>query len=312
MSRSTLALGLVLVVALLALAWVATLPRTLPDEELAALVPGDAARGEAVFFAGGCASCHGQPDGKGVIPVQNKHLLSGGLKLVTDFGTFVAPNISSDKTDGIGAWSLADFANAMLTGTSPDGRHYYPAFPYTSYARMTLGDISDLFAYLGTLPAVAGRAADHELAFPFNLRRGLGLWKRLNLSSDPVVSVEALGRPAEEEVLSLLLRGRYLVEGPGHCGECHTPRDALGGLDYGQWLSGAAAPTGEGKIPGLSPGHDLDGWSAEDIAYYLESGFTPDYDSVGGEMVSVQENMARLEPRDRQAIAAYIKALPGR
>ncbi|ADZ71396.1 cytochrome c [Polymorphum gilvum] len=278
---------------------IVTAPRPLPAEVLAALPEGDAAAGERIFWAGGCASCHAAPGAKG----DDKLLLGGGLRLASPFGTFVAPNVSPHPADGIGAWSVADFANAMLTGTSPAGEHYYPAFPYTSYARMTAGDVADLFVFMKTLPAVAGVAPDHELSFPFTVRRGLGLWKRLHLDPEPVV---ALAGASELE-----RRGQYLVEGPGHCGECHSPRNLIGGTDTARWLAGAPAATGEGFVPNITGGPGgIGGWSAADIAYYLESGFTPDYDSVGGEMVAVQENMARLPDEDRQAIAAYLKAVP--
>ena len=282
--------------------WVLSAPEPLPQDVLASLPAGDAARGETVFWTGGCASCHAAPGAKG----DEKLALGGGLKLETPFGTFVAPNISSDSRDGIGDWSAADLANAMMAGVSPEGAHYYPAFPYASYIRMRPADIADLHAFMQTLPAVSGKAPDHDLGFPFNIRRGLGFWKLVNLKAGPVVSAPAEGE-VDRETWEL---GRYLVEGAGHCGECHTPRDAIGGLDKSRWLAGAPAATGDGKVPGLDPSSELGSWSAADIAYYLESGFTPEYDSVGGEMVAVQENMAKLPATHRQAIAAYLKALP--
>ncbi|WP_421983606.1 c-type cytochrome [Roseibium sp.] len=285
-------------------AWVMSAPTRMSEQEASALKAGDPASGELVFWAGGCASCHAAPDAKG----DDLLKLGGGLRLETPFGVFVSPNISSSEADGIGAWSLADFANAMTHGTSPDGRNYYPAFPYTSYARMSDTDIGNLYAFLKTLPAVDGAAASHELGFPFNIRRGLGLWKRLFLDPSPVIAAPV---PADGVDMALWERGRYLVEGPGHCGECHTPRDFAGGLVLPAWLGGAPAPTGEGRIPDITPVEGKFGsWSAADIAYYLESGFTPEYDSVGGEMVKVQENMARLPASDREAIAAYLKAVP--
>ena len=284
--------------------WLLSAPTKLSATEAASLIPGDAERGELVFWAGGCASCHAAKGAEG----EEKLKLGGGLRLKTPFGTFVAPNISQSAEDGIGSWSLADFANAMTHGTSPDGQNYYPAFPYTSYARMSGEDLGDLHAFLKTLPAVEGKAPPHELGFPFNIRRGLGLWKRLFLDPAPVIAEPA---GAEETDPALWQRGRYLVEGPGHCGECHTARDLAGGLVLADWLGGAPSPTGEGTIPNITPGASGFGdWSAADIAYYLESGFTPDYDSVGGEMVPVQENMARLPASDREAIAAYLKAVP--
>lgn len=279
--------------------WVATQARPLSASEIAELPPGEAARGETTFWAGGCASCHAAPDAEG----DDRLRLGGGLVLETGFGNFVAPNISPDPKDGIGGWSDADFANAMLRGVSPDRRHYYPAFPYSSYTRMTPGDVADLWAYLKTLPAVAGRAPDHDLRFPYSVRRGVGLWKRAFLSDEPAVAINA-GDP-------LVARGQYLVEGPGHCGECHTPRNAAGALDTARWLGGAPAAEGEGRVPNITGGEGgLGSWSASDIAYYLESGFTPEFDTVGGSMVEVQESLAMLPGQDRDAIAAYLKAVP--
>jgi mono/diheme cytochrome c family protein len=279
--------------------WALTIPRGLSAAEIAALPEGDATRGEVVFHAGGCTSCHAAPGATGA----DKLRLAGGLRLNTDFGTFVVPNVSPDPTDGIGVWSLGDFADAMLRGVSPEGAHLYPSFPYTSYARMTHQDVADLWAYLGTLPPVPGATAPNELAFPYNLRRGIGLWKLLYLSDAPVIAVD--------EADPVLLRGRYLVEGPGHCAECHTPRDLAGGLEASRWLAGGPNPDGEGRIPNITGGAGgIGDWSAADIAYYLETGFTPDFDSVGGSMVAVQANMALLPPEDRAAMAAYLKAVP--
>lgn len=280
--------------------WFLTEPRLLEADEVARLGTGDAARGERIFWAGGCTSCHARPKAEGDAKLE----LAGGLQLKTKFGTFVAPNISQDGRDGIGAWSLEDFANAMLRGVSPDGDHYYPAFPYASYTRMEPGDVADLYAYLKTLPAVAGAAPDHSLSFPFNIRRGIGLWKLRYLSDAPVIALDD-GAPENVRL------GRYLAEGPGHCGECHTPRDFAGGTERGQWLAGAVAAEGSGVVPNITSGEGgIGSWSAGDIESYLETGFTPDFDSVGGAMVSVQQNMARLRPEDRAAIAAYIKAVP--
>ena len=281
--------------------WFLTAPNRLPNQRLAAIGEGDAARGEQVFWAGGCTSCHAAPGATG----DAKLSLSGGLELATDFGTFVAPNISSDTSDGIGAWSVADFANAMMAGVSPDGSHYYPAFPYTSYTRMSDQDVADLFAFMKTLPAVSGAAPGHKIGFPFNIRRAMGGWKLLFMRSGQAVTLA--------EVTPQVERGQYLVEGPGHCGECHTSRNLVGGIYYSNWLAGAPAAEGEGFVPNITSGEGgLGSWSAADIAYYLESGFTPEFDSVGGAMVAVQQNMAKLSKDDRDAIAAYLKAVPAR
>ncbi|MDX8443361.1 cytochrome c [Mesorhizobium australafricanum] len=283
-----------------AVGWVLSAPVRLDAGTVAQLGPGDSAKGKRIFYAGGCTACHAKPGSQGDARLQ----LVGGLELKTPFGTFVPPNISQDQKDGIGAWSEEDFANAMLKGVSPSGEHFYPSFPYASYARMKPADIADLYAFMKTLPAVAGKAPDHKLSFPFTIRRGIGLWKRLYLSPEPVI---ALPDGAPDKVLA----GRYLVEGPGHCGECHTPRDFAGGLKKAEWLAGAVATEGKGIVPNITPdGNSIKSWSEADIANYLETGFTPDFDSVGGAMVDVQRNMAQLTADDRAAIAAYLKAVP--
>jgi mono/diheme cytochrome c family protein len=286
-------------VAAMVAVYAATIPRTLPAGELAALTRGDPARGETWFWAGGCSSCHAAPKADGEARLR----LGGGRVLQTAFGDFVVPNISTDPEDGIGAWSVGDFANAMLRGVSPDGRHYYPAFPYASFIRMRPEDVADLWAFMQTLPAVAGVPPAHSLRFPFGFRRGIGLWKLAFLSDAPVVKVDTSD--------AAVARGQYLVEGAGHCGECHTPRNFAGALDHARWLAGAPALEGPGRVPNITGGEGgLSDWSAADIAYFLETGFTPDFDTVGGSMVEVQENLAMLASEDRTAIAAYLKAVP--
>lgn len=299
-SLLTRALGAIVLVAALggAAFWVVTRPDPLPEEAFAGLGAPDLANGERLFWAGGCISCHA---GKGASDAGNL-ALGGGDPLDTAFGIFHAPNISPDEKAGIGTWSLAAFGKAMLRGVDDEGRHLYPAFPYGSYARMTPKDVNDLWGYLKTLPKSDRPSAPHELKFPYSIRLALGGWKFLYLDAAPRVTLEG----ADETVR----RGQYLVEGPGHCGECHTPRDALGGFLKGRWLAGAPNPEGRGRVPNITPGGDIGTWSAADIASYLETGMTPDFDSVGGSMVEVQKNMARLPAEDREAIAAYLKAVP--
>ena len=293
------ALGLALTGAALAL--FITRPAPLSETEILALPAGDAARGETVFWAGGCASCHATPKSEGTAHL----VLAGGLELKTDYGIFVAPNISSSTVHGIGSWPLGDFASAMRKGVSPKGTHYYPAFPYSSYIRMTDQDISDLFAFMKTLPPSENVPATNQLRFPFNIRAAVGGWKLLFLNDYPRVSVDTND--------AILARGQYLVEGPGHCGECHTPRNLIGGFKSDAWLSGAANPDGEGKIPNITPSSkDIGEWSKADLVAYFETGFTPDFDSVGGSMVSVQKNLSNLPKADLEAIAAYLKAIPAR
>lgn len=282
-------------------AWLLSAPSPLSDGVLARIKghEADAERGRRIFLIGGCASCHAAKDAKD----EARLLLEGGRRFPSEFGTFIAPNISPDGQNGIGGWTLEEFANAMMRGVAPDGSHYYPAFPYTSYARMVPGDIADLWAYLRTLPSSDRANQPHEVGFPFNVRQGLGLWK-LVFAPDPASPVVVV----EGDELTL---GRYLVEGPGHCGECHTPRGAFGGLDLSRWLKGAPNPEGKGRIPDITPGgKNTSKWSAADIAEYLKSGFTPDYDTAGGSMVEVVENTSRLNDVDRAAIAAYLKAVP--
>jgi mono/diheme cytochrome c family protein len=276
-------------------------PVALSTSEVSQLPTGDAKRGETVFWAGGCASCHAAPKTEG-----DAHLvLSGGLELKTDFGTFVVPNISSSPQHGIGAWPIGDFASAMLQGVSPEGSHYYPAFPYGSYARMTGQDIADLYAFMKTLPASENVPADNQLKFPFNFRTSIGGWKLLFLNTAPRTDIDTAN--------TVLARGQYLVEGPGHCGECHTPRNLVGGFQVNAWLSGAPNPDGDGRIPNITPGSKHVGaWSAAELVAYFETGFTPDFDSVGGSMVSVQKNLSKLPKADLEAIAAYLKAVPAR
>ena len=274
--------------------WVLARPAPLAEAAVAGLV-GDATKGEAVFWAAGCASCHMVEGAKG----EAQLVLSGGQRFPSDFGTFVAPNISPDPTHGIGGWSVLDLANALTRGVSPEGQHYYPALPYASYTKMQLADVADLHAYLMTLPADATPSQPHELAFPFSRRETLGVWKLLFLNDDWAVP-GSLTPTAE--------RGRYLAEALAHCGECHTPRNALGGMDTARWLQGAPNPSGQGRTPNITPA--ALGWSAGEIVTYLTTGFTPEFDSVGGHMVHVVENMARLPESDRQAVAEYLLAVP--
>ena len=294
MLRKLVLVAVFLLVAGLTAFWLLTSPTTVAASALAPHTP-DLANGRTMFFAGGCASCHATPN------QDDKTKLGGGLGLKSPFGTFHVPNISSDPKDGIGAWSEVDFVSAMWKGTSPDGRHYFPTFPYTSYTRMRLDDVRDLFAHLKSLPAVQGRVRDHDLPFPFNIRRSLGIWKILFFDDsrhrpDPARSAE-------------VNRGAYLVNAPGHCAECHSPRNLLGGIKPDQRLAGGPNPEGEGWVPNIT-GKGLGSWSPADIAYLLQTGETPEGDSVGGNMVAVIRNTSQLPEADRKAIAAYLKSLP--
>ncbi len=270
--------------------WLITAPDPLPAAAFDGFT-GDPLRGELVFTAAGCASCHAAPGATG----EAELVLAGGQRFPSDFGTFIAPNISPSEA-GIGGWSVADLGNALMRGVSPDGAHYYPALPYASYAKMQPQDVADIHAYMQSLPPSDVASQPHEMGFPFNIRRSVGVWKALFLNTDWVLT----GDLTPEET-----RGREIVEALAHCGECHTPRNALGGMDTARWLAGAPNPSGEGTIPNITPAKLT--WSTGEIVTYLTTGFTPEFDSAGGHMAHVVTNMAALPDTDRQAVAAYLK-----
>ena len=267
--------------------WLVTAPGALdPEIARAMAAPGDAGKGEIVFWAGGCSSCHARPDA----PTE----LGGGAALKTPFGVIYAPNISPE---GLAHWTPQDFAHAIYDGVDDEGAHLFPAFPYASYRHMSVVDVRDLWAFLRTLPAVKGEAPPPGFGFPFNIRRLVGGWKWLYL---PHVA------PSQTAVGDVDY-GRYLVEGPGHCGECHTPRDPLGGPIADKALTGAPMPDGKGKSPNISPG-GLSKWSQDDIETALTLGIKPDGDSLGGAMAEVVRNLGHLPKGDVAAIARYLKS----
>jgi len=298
MLRKLIVLAVVAAVVGLGVFWVLTMPASVPASALPQRTA-NVDNGKTMFLIGGCASCHATPG------QDDKTKLGGGLGIKSPFGTFYAPNISSDPNDGIGKWTEANFVTAMTKGTSPEGEHLYPAFPYTSYQRMRLDDVRDLYAYLRTLPAVQTPSQPHDLAFPFTVRRGLGLWQLL------YVDGKALAPDSSKD--AVWNRGAYLVEGPGHCAECHSPRNLIGGIDADRRFAGGPDPTGKGWIPNITPSPDgIPNYAVKDIAYLLESRFTPDFDSVGSSMADVVKNTSKLSAEDRLAIATYIKSLPPR
>jgi mono/diheme cytochrome c family protein len=266
-----------------------------PSRWVATAYTPNVANGEIIFNAGGCSSCHAQPE------QPDRTRLGGGLAIRSPFGTFYAPNISSDPTYGIGRWSEADFVNAVMKGLSPENTHYFPAFPYTSYAHAKVEDVRDLFAYLKTLPAVTGKVRDHDLPFPFDIRRNVGIWKLLFMDDKPFTPDPA--RSAQWN------RGAYLANSFGHCAECHSPRNFLGGVVTAQRFAGGPDPEGEGYVPNITR-KGISDWSDKDIGYFLETGQTPDGDSAGGAMVRVIRNTSKLSEQDRAAIADYVTSLP--
>ena len=284
-----------LAVVIAAALWVLTIP-AMPGLALEPRTP-DLTNGREMFYAGGCSSCHAVPRQK------DPTLLGGGLALNTPFGVFYVPNISSDPKDGIGGWSEIAFITAMTKGVSPAGEHLFPAFPYTSYRNMRNDDLRDLFAYLKTLPPVAGKVRDHDLRFPFGIRRAVGIWKLLFFNSEPFKP-----DPSKSAQWN---RGAYLVNGPGHCAECHSPRNYFGAVVESKRFTGGISPTLRGGVPDITQ-NKLPNWTEQDIADTLADGVTPDAGLVGGDMIEVVANTSKLTAADREAIAVYIKSLPAR
>jgi mono/diheme cytochrome c family protein len=278
--------------------WVVTEPRpAFSKDDISLEQDGDPAKGRLVFAAGDCASCHalvGQPD---------RLILGGGLALASPYGTFRPPNISMHQVDGIGSWRTRDLANALLSGVSPTGAHYYPSFPYPSYAKMTVADVQDLMAFLRTLPAVAGRAPPHEPTLLFRIRRFIGFWKLLYFDRE-LIAAEA-GRSEAWN------RGHYLVEALGHCAECHSSRDLFGGIKPKTRFAGGMDPEGVGYFPNITASRIGD-WTERDIADLLKTGNTPNHGRIGSSMTDVVTNTAMLPQSDRDAIATYIKSIPAR
>lgn len=299
MIRNFFLLAIVLAGVGATIVWVITIPKALTANDLPDHQP-DIASGAYIFTAAGCGSCHAAPGSKS----EDKLKLSGGLALSTPFGVFHVPNISPDPDHGIGAWTLAEFVTSMKHGVGREGEYLYPAFPYTSYQRMPVEGIIDLKAYLDTLPPVAASAPPHELPLPFSIRRGLGLWQ--------LFYVDGKTLEPDPDRSAVHNRGAYLVRGPGHCGECHSPRNLIGGIIESRAYSGASAPDGDGRIPNITadPATGIGDWSEEELVDALATGFKPDFDTFGSTMVAVQENMANLTSDDLNAIVVFVKSLP--
>lgn len=294
--RVLIAIG-VLIVLGLAAAWLITAPRPLPASALAAGYHPDLANGQAMFIAGNCAACHMTPG------QTDRTVLGGGLQLKSSFGTFVVPNISPDPKHGIGGWTELQFVNAVKRGIDDDGDHLYPAFPYTAYSLMKTSDVRDLFAYMKTLPAQAKDNPPHQLHFPFSIRRAVGFWKLLYFHPH-----EFQPDPHQSAAMN---RGRYLAEGPAHCAECHTPRNALGGPELDKLYAGAPNLEAGGHFaPNITPSKDgIGDWSEGDLADFLKTGTDKCFNEPVG-MGQVLASTKKYSDADIAAIAAYIHALP--
>jgi len=255
-------------------------------------------QGEYLFRAAGCSACHSDEDNQGAP-------LAGGRALKTGFGTFYVSNITPDPETGIGRWSEDDFRRALREGISPEGRHYYPAFPYTSYTRLSDSDLHALWSYLSSREPVRRMNKPHALPWYLRSRTALAVWKWLYFKPGPFQPPS--GKAPE------WTRGAYLVNAVAHCGECHTPRNFLGGFKEALQLAGNPHGVDDTEIPNITPDKKtgIGGWSVSDIADYLETGMTPDGDFAGDLMADViDHSTSHLTQEDRRAIAAYLKSLP--
>lgn len=259
-----------------------------------AAAAGDAKRGEYLVTAGGCVACHTAKGEKAV-------RFAGGHPLETPFGTFYGPNITPHPQAGIGKWTEADFIRAMRHGVRPDGAHYFPAFPYPSYTRIVDADLRDLWAYLRTLPPSARQNQPHDLKFPFGFRFLVWGWKLLFFTPGPTAADTQTATPAG--------RGGYLVNALSHCGECHTPRNFLGGPKRDRFLAGGKGPDGKG-VPNLTPTR-LKKWSDGELKDFLTTGMTADGDVTAEAMGEVVTNTtSKITPEDLAAIIAYLRTIP--
>jgi mono/diheme cytochrome c family protein len=255
---------------------------------------GDAKRGEYLSKAGGCLGCH-------TASKQGSTPYAGGRELETAFGVFYGPNITPDPSAGIGRWSEADFVRAMRQGVRPDGSHYYPAFPYTSFTKISDADLTDLWAYLRSLPPSAVPSQSHELRFPFGFRFLVWGWKWLYFKPG-AFQADAARKAAVN-------RGAYLTDALGHCGECHTPRNFLGGPRRGRYMAGSKLTDGA-SASNLTPTR-LKTLSDGELADLLKFGQTPDGDVLGETMDEVVRNTtSQLKPEDLAALIAYLRSIP--
>ena len=256
---------------------------------------GDAKRGEYLAKAAGCMGCH-TPEKEGSTPY------AGGRALKTPFGTFYGPNITPHPQAGIGKWTESNFIRAMRHGERPDGANYFPAFPYPSFTGINDADLRDLWTYLRTLPPSGRANQPHELRFPFGWRFLVTFWKWLFFTPGPLAPTAG--------VSDVINRGAYLVLALGHCGECHTPRNFLGGPKKNRVMGGGMGPEGK-EVPNLTPGGGLKKWRDQDIREFLVTGLTSDGDVPAEAMGEVIRNTtSQLTPADMVAMIAYLRSLP--
>lgn len=254
-------------------------------------------RGAYLFALAGCKACH--TAGK------EAPLLAGGPALKSPFGDFYAPNITPDKTHGIGDWSDKDFRRAVKEGIAPDGSHYFPAFPYPSYSAMSDEDVQAIKDYIFSLDPVAQASRDHDIAWPFSWRWLQTFWKWLFFVPQEI--------PVALDKGDSWARGAYIVLALGHCSECHTPRNGLGGPQRNRLFSGAKEGPDGKPVPNITPDKEtgIGSWSKGDLRYFLRTGILPDGDVAGGSMTEVVENAtSKLTEDDLESVIDYLQSLP--
>jgi mono/diheme cytochrome c family protein len=253
------------------------------------------ARGAYLALAGNCASCHTTRGGAAY---------AGGRGIDTPFGMVYTSNLTPDDATGLGRWSSAEFWRAMHNGRSRDGRLLYPAFPYTSYTEVSRADSDALYAYLRSLPPTAQAATPHALRWPFNLQPALAVWRALYFRPG--------SPPVDPSQTAEWNRGAYLVRGLGHCGACHTARNALGATDDRLNLAGGMIPMQNWYAPSLTSPLEagVAGWPREDVVALLRTGVAPGGSVLGPMAEVVLKSTQHLTTEDLGAMATYLKALP--
>ena len=271
---------------------------TTPFEVTSPVLPDHVANlenGKLLFNVGGCISCHASPTAADVP--------AGGKPLKTPVGILYPPNLTPDPETGLGNWKLGAFLAAMQQGLHPDGSNLIPAFPYGSYRSMKFEDVADLFAYLQSLPAVKNQVPAHDVIGLALVRRGLTFWKWMAFAQ-PIWKPDVVQGESWN-------RGAYLVNGPGHCQECHTPRTLFMTLDTSRTFMGGPHPEGKGKVPSLHGLVERARYKdAADLVLAFQNGEVLSYEHMAsGGMGEVQTNLSKLPEADLKAIAEYVLSL---